>query len=179
MKGDFNLLSVGKRCQDHGMDFVWLGSRKMLPYFICKNGTAVVMRVDYNIPYIDSAGNRGVRPRGILSKTVRLPLPPSKPGGYTASSATAAGITTIALTSAATMTTRVKLHDAATQTEFAPQSSCPAQVAEVQDPAATLDGIDSRQVLLRAAKPGGPIPSNQQTPHLTALALRATAAQWI
>ena len=30
----YNLLSVGKRCQELGMDLIWLGSRKMLPYFI-------------------------------------------------------------------------------------------------------------------------------------------------
>ena len=46
----YTLLSVDKRCQENGKDFVWPGSRKMLPYFICKDGSAVVMRVDYNIP---------------------------------------------------------------------------------------------------------------------------------
>ena len=102
----YNLLSVGKHCKENGMDFFWFGSRKMLPYFICKDGSAVVMRVDYNIPYLDCAGKRGVRPRGKLSKQVRLPLPPPRPGVYTASSATAAaGITTTTHTNTATMTT--------------------------------------------------------------------------
>ena len=128
------------------MDFIW-------PYFICRDGSAVVLRVDYNIPYLDCAGKRGVQPRGKLSRQVRLPLPPSKPGVYTASSATAAaGITTTALTNTATITTRVKLRDATTQTESVPQSSCPAQATDAQDPAANSDGTDNRQVLLRCRK---------------------------
>ena len=45
VKCPYNLLSFGMRCQENGMDFIWLGSRKMLPYFICKDGSAVVLRV--------------------------------------------------------------------------------------------------------------------------------------
>jgi hypothetical protein len=156
VKCAFNLLSVGKRCQDNGMDFVWLGSRKMLPYFVCKDGAAVVMRVDYNIPYLDSAGKRGVQPRGRMSKQVRLPLPPSRPGVYTTCSATAAvGITTTTHATTSTMTIRVKFRDTATQAEFVPALAAqevaargsasgrvstttmrPAQVAGEQGPAA-------------------------------------------
>jgi len=156
VKCAYNLLSVGQHCQEDGVDFVWLGSRKMLPYFICKNGAAVVMRVDYNIPYLDCAGKRGVRPRGVLSKQVRLPLPPSRPGVYTPSQYTAAaGTATTAFTDAATMTIRVKRLNAATQTDVAPggvaasglptgaasgsacsRESFPAQAADEQAPAA-------------------------------------------
>ena len=31
VKCPYNLLSLGKSCQENGMDFIWLGSRKMLP----------------------------------------------------------------------------------------------------------------------------------------------------
>jgi len=159
VKCPYNLLSVGKHCQENGMDFIWLGSRRMLPYFICTDGSAVVLRVDYNIPYLDCAGKRGVRPRGRLSKQVRLPLPPSRPGVYTTSSAAAAVSTaTTTHTTTATMTTRVKLRDSATQTEVIPamaareaaaqgstsgpadtNKACPAPVADVQDPAANSE----------------------------------------
>jgi len=133
-----------------------LGLRRMLPYFICKDGSAVVLRVDYNIPYLDCAGKRGVQPRGRMSRQVRLPLPPSRPGVYTTCSATAAvGITTTTHTTTSTMTIRVTLRDSATQTELVPAlaareaiaqevtsgrasatDACPAQVADVQGPAA-------------------------------------------
>ena len=126
------------------MDFVWLGSRKMFPYFICRDGAAVVMRVDYNIPDLDSAGRRGVRPRGVLSKQVRLPLPPSRPGVYTASKYTAAvSSTTTAFTSTATMTVYVKRLNAATQTEVAPEG-----VAASGLPAGAASGsADARKIL--------------------------------
>ena len=85
-----------------------------------------------------------------------LPLPPPRPGVYTASSATAAaGVTITTHTSTATMTTYVKRRDTATQTEVVPaiaareatargstsgfagsHVTCPAPVADVQDPAA-------------------------------------------
>ena len=101
-----NPLSVGKRCQKDGMEFVWLGSRKMPPYFVCKDRSA---GVEYNIPYFKRAGNSGVQPRGKHSKQVRLPLPPSRPGVYTAPSAAAAvGITITTHTNTATMTTYVR-----------------------------------------------------------------------
>jgi len=164
----YNLLSVGKRCQEQGMDFVWLGSRKMLPYFVCNDGSAVVLRVHQNIPYLDCQGNRGVHPRGQVSKQVRLPLPPCRSGVYTAPLATAAcGVATITHATTATMTTRVKPRDAATQTEAVSAIAareaavhravssraekhliCPAPVADVQDPAAngtfgTASGADT------------------------------------
>ena len=47
---NFLLLSMGRRCQDDGLDFIWLGSRKMPSYFIRKDGSTVVMGVEDNIP---------------------------------------------------------------------------------------------------------------------------------
>ena len=137
------------------MGFTWLGSRKMMPYFMCKDGSVVVLNVEYNIPYLQCAGKRGVRPRGPCSKQARLPLPPSRVGVYAASSATAAiGITITTHTNTATMTTHVRKHDMATQTEVIPAGAareaamrdrasgpsgskltCPARAADVQESA--------------------------------------------
>ena len=42
---DFQILSVGKHCYEDGFDFVWLGSKKMPPYIVRGDGTAVVLSV--------------------------------------------------------------------------------------------------------------------------------------
>ena len=116
---NFQFILLGKHRHEDGLDFVWLGSRKIPPYTIQNNGFAVMLAVRGDIPYLDAASNRNVRVRGACSKQVCLPLPPSsRLGVYSVGLATAAaGITATARTHTATMTTRISRHDMATQSE--------------------------------------------------------------
>ena len=149
----FQILSVGKHCNEDGFDFVWLGSKRMPPYTVRGDGSAVVPNVRDNIPYLDAVGNRDPHPRGACSKQVRLPLPPPRAGVYIVSTSYAASVTTTAArTTSATMTTHIKCCDMSTQTDPLPATSardahvrvigsgslgsklsCPARAAETQE----------------------------------------------
>ena len=52
MDGTLPVMSIGLRCEDHGYDFVWLGSRGWPPYFITPTGRIIMMEVIGKIPYI-------------------------------------------------------------------------------------------------------------------------------
>ena len=51
------VLSPGRLCMDHKMDFVWLGSQGKPPYLREKGGKPITLRVDNYCPY----------PRGLRS----------------------------------------------------------------------------------------------------------------
>ena len=68
-------MSIGMRVMHYGYDFVWLGSKKLPPYYITPSGRIVVMEVIEDIPYLRS-GSAECQPR-VATRTVRVPAAPA------------------------------------------------------------------------------------------------------
>ena len=69
------VMSLGARCQLHGYDFIWLGSRGWPPYFITPSGKIIIMEVIGRIPYIRT-GSDDCQPQ-LATSSISIPAPPA------------------------------------------------------------------------------------------------------
>ena len=66
------LISVGRRCMESGMSFVWPAGSA--PYYVTPWGTAVPLVVDGYIPYLH-LGSEQCAPRALTASHLRIPAP--------------------------------------------------------------------------------------------------------
>ena len=66
------LSSVGRRCMEQGMSFVWPTDSR--PYFVTPWGTTVPLVVDGYIPYL-YPGSPECRPEPVTAERLRIPTP--------------------------------------------------------------------------------------------------------
>jgi len=69
------VMSIGMRVMQYGYDFIWLGSKKLPPYYITPSGRIVVMEVIDDIPYIRS-GDAQCQPQ-VATRTIRVRAVPA------------------------------------------------------------------------------------------------------
>jgi len=67
------VMSIGKRVMHLGYDFIWIGSRKLPPYYVTPSGRIVVMEVIDDIPYL-TTGSALCQPRK-RGGHIRVPAP--------------------------------------------------------------------------------------------------------